>query len=173
MREKIIEYYINVKKLNKLKNRYKNIEKKVEEVSNSLCGSDIILKNDIAAQQYSDEIQGTGGKISSSVDREIEKIYKQRERYLASIEKEKAYIYNNILELELKVSAIENALLDLEECEIKLLEARFKNHKTVRVIAHEMFCGAESTTYSKIKEILTKIKIDKNLEEFKSKTVVF
>lgn len=162
MKDIIREHYLNIKKLNKLNNIYKNIEKRVEEVAESMLGAHIMLNSDIAAQKYSDDIQGSGGKPCSSMDKEIENIYKQREKHLLNLKKEKAYIYNNILELESKISVVESAILHLDENEIRLLEARFKDHKTVRIIAYDMYCGTESVAYSKLKEVLAKIKIYKD-----------
>lgn len=169
MRDKIIEYYTNIKKLNRLKNRYEHIEKKIEEVAESMIGVHLILNSSIAAQNYSDDIKGQGGKPCSTMDREIEKIYKQRENYLLNLKKEKAYLYNDILELESRILNVENDMLCLEEAEIKLLEERFKYNKSVRVIASEMFFGVESTTYNKITEVLEKVKNNKNLERLSKK----
>ena len=165
MRDKIIGYYTNIKKINKFKNKHKEIEKKIDEVADSMIGAHIILNSSIPAQQYTDTIQGKGGKPTSSMDSEIEKIYRDRENLLLNLKREKAYLYNKILELEANNLKIENSMLHLEEHEVKLLEARFKYNKAVRVIANEMFYGVESTTYNKIKEVLEKVKNDKNLEK--------
>lgn len=139
--------------------------KRIEEIRETLKGTNINFSTDIKAQQYSDDIVGQGGKPSSKVEQELERRYSQIETYLEHYIKEESYIMDKIYNLQIDIEHMDLAFNGLNDIEKKVIIQKFKEKHSMRKIAYTLFGGAERTAYRAYEKALVKIEDGRLLAE--------